>query len=614
MNQKVKIALMSFALCCTMLMAGCAKENVEAIADHADEYGPNMPTTDQRMVTSSAPAVVLGGTNSQFGEMIAHRFVNGNGDLDGMGTRVVVGDYGVMRQLPNDKWMELVRLYNNHGNIIIIDATLADCAAFASKAYEVMVNMGETPDGFWQNLQWLDYFSQLRNSNPESSNTPFEAVVINSQGFYMVDRQSQESTSVDYSCERVSKETGGVDSSATHSCDLADISAYHLGLMADKLVQWVDKSLVSVDAADGKVLKKEVVHLVPIAFDPRTFTSLQPKGWGTITVPCQIIYTLTPVHDMNEHKDHYVVHRNVEFDGSHLGCGPTKGPEWWWVAKNKKDWYYGPYLSHIQIESHFNGPTPDLRNWQPQNRMTSTTYTNSFSWSLTSALTISEKPGINLGGGITVNEAVATTLPDLGMTVWHNNPYPKYLYWISKRPIGHGLTGKHDIVAANLREDISNQQTLTWIVRPTDNAAYSFTTDFEVQVEFLRSYRPFIRMYDYYDQFTVRHHGLYVPLPAPARTIQEWRMYCETSDPYLIHFIASKYEDYFYDKVFQMPAATDADRKNIDAFIDKFIGILSNDRSMWRSSGFTGDYTFVWRPARSSRNYRTYVFHVGTGK
>ncbi len=597
-----------FTLGFAMLLAGCKKNKIETSEPLSDS--PNEPKTDLLQVKSNESAFVMADHNSGFSSMICNRFTNIQNSLDGDQTRIIIIDRSSVQSLSPEQWTELAKVFHNDGVVIYFQPTLQDLADFAMQVQDAILELAYAPDEVWEYLEYLEYYDQISEANPNLSSYQYEVIVINKDDLYIMSNLNDYSE-VMYTYELVDQETGETDSIAYDYGVSGDLTTYRMGLLADNLVHWVD-NYINDNRHDkqNSDFSKRIRVDVPVTYNPSNFTSL---NWGSRTVPCNIEYTIWSAYDLNSHQDNYVIHRNIEFDGSYFDCGPVK-PTSWWVDKNNKPDYYGPYLNNIQVQSFFNGPTPDLTNWNPQNAMTSTTYSSGLSWNLNTGINISSKPGLNIGGGISIQKSSSTSVPDLRMEVWHNANSPKYKYQINKRPEGHFMSGEHDIVAGNLRQDISMQQYCTWIVKPTDGASYSFNTDFAATVEFLRSTEGFLKLKDEYQTATIYHKGLNVTLPAPPRAIQEWRMFCNTQDQNLINFIANAYEKYFYDRLFQVPAATQDDNGPIDRFIRNFEERLNCDRDLWRARGFTGDYTFTWRKSTSTDVYHTTTFHVGTAK
>ena len=583
-----------------MLLAGCKKNKTE-MPDPLPA-SPNEPTTDLLQVKSNEAAFVMADHNSEFSSMICNRFTNIQNSLNGDQTRMVIIDKSSVQSLSSEQWTELAKVFHNDGVIIYIQPTLQDLADFAMQVQDAILELAYDPDEVWKYLECLDYYGQISEANPDLSSYQYEVMAINEDDLYIM-ANLDDYSEVMYTYESVNQETGETDSIAYDYGVSGNLTTYRMGLLADNLVYWADN--YSNDKRDSDFSKRIRVD-VPVTFNPNNFTTLD---WGSRTVPCNIEYTIWSAYDLNRHQDNYVIKRNIEFDGSHLNCGPVD-PKLWWIDRNKEPLYYGPYLNDINVQSFFNGPTPDLNNWGPQNQMTSTSYTSDISWNIGAGLTVSASPGLNIGGGVTVRDSKTTTVPDLRMEVWQNTNVPKYKYEISVRPIGRFLGGKHDIVAANLRQDISMSQHWTWIVKPTDNACYSFNTDFEASVQFLRPTMSFFFFISHYHTATIYHKGNTVALPAPPRAIQEWRMFCETSDQNLINFISKAYERYFYDRLFQVPAATQNDNGPIDNFIRNFETRLNCDKDLWRARGFTGDFKFIWRKSTTTEVYHTTNFHV----
>lgn len=592
----LSICAISFA----MLLAGCKKNKIET--PESLPASPNEPTTDLLQVKSNEAAFVMADCNSEFCNMICNRFTNIQNSLDGDQTRMVIIDKSSVQSLSPEQWTELAKVFHNDGAIIYIQPTLQDLADFAMQVRDAVFELAYAPDEVWEHLECLDYYGQFSEANPDLSSYQYEIIAINKDNLYIMSNLNDYSE-VMYTYELVDQETGETDSIAYEYGVSGDLTTYRMGLLADNLVYWTDN--YSNDKQDSDFSKRIEVE-VPVTFNPKDFTTLD---WGSRTVTCNIEYTIWSAHDLGRQQDNYVIKRIIQFDGSHLNCGPAE-PDMWWVDKNDKPDYYGPYLNNIQVQSFFNGPTPDLTNWGPQNQMTSTSYTSNISWNINSGLTISASPGLNIGGGVTINKSSTTNVPDLRMQVWHNTNIPKYEYAITTRPKGYFLSGNHDIVAGNLRQDISMEQYYTWIVKPSDGVSYSFDTDFAATVEFLHATKGFLQLKDKYETATIYHKGKTVALPAPPRAIQEWRMFCETSDQNLINFISKAYERYFYDRLFQVPAATQNDNDPIDNFIKNFEKRLNCDKDLWRARGFTGDFKFIWRKSTTTEVYHTTNFHV----
>lgn len=594
----ISLCAITFAL----LLSGCKKEN---IAD--PELKPDEPTTDLVRVTSDVPAFIMAGNSTELLDMLRKRFVNIQGSLNSNKVSTVVIDKTSAQNMTSEQWKQLAKIYYDGGVIVYVQPTLQDFADLSVHAYSAILQLGYEPDMVWEQLEWLGYYNHILEANPNLVSMKYEAIAINNEDSYFL-TDFGTTLPVEYAFEVVNQETGVTDSISYQHGTTGEMTIYRKGLLVDDLVQWITNANEAqmCDKGEAKVAK-EITLNVPVTFYPSKFTSL---GWGwSVTVPCKIIYTIWSVYDLNQHKDNYVFCRNIEFDGSYLECGPDN-PEKWWVDKNKNPDYYGPYLNSIQVESSLVGSSPSLTNWKPQNPMTSTTYSEGLSYGLSGAINVSEKPGLNIGGSLSISKSVSTSVPDLKMEVWHNDPNPKYQYHINKRPQGHFVGSKHDIVAGNLRQDISMQQYWTWIVNSYDYADYSFNTNFEVVVEFLRCTDGFFKYNDYYQSAKISYNGLNVTLPAPPRAIQEWRMFCVTSDQNLINFVSEAYDGYFYNKLFQVPAATSTDKGAIDQFIHNFEERLNCDRDLWRARGFTGDFEFVWRPSTSSEIYHTTHFHV----
>lgn len=588
-----------------MLLAGCKKNVIET--PDVSGTSPNEPTTDLLQVKSNEAAFVMADCNSEFSSMICNRFTKIQNSLNGDQTRMIIIDKSSVQSLSPEQWTELAKVFHNDGVIIYIQPTFQDLADFAMQVQDAILELAYDPDEVWKYLECLDYYGQISEANPDLSSYQYEVMAINEDDLYIM-ANLDDYSEVMYTYESVNQETGETDSIAYDYGVSGNLTTYRMGLLADNLVYWADN--YSNDKRDSDFSKRIRVD-VPVTFNPNGFTTLD---WSPMTVPCNIEYTIWSAYDLNRHQDNYVIKRNIEFDGSHLNCGPVD-PKLWWIDRNKEPLYYGPYLNDINVQSFFNGPTPDLTNWGPQNQMTSTTYTSNIMWNINSGLTISASPGLNIGGGVTISKSSTTTVPDLRMEVWHNVNIPRYKYEISKRPMAYFWGFKHDIVAGNLRQDISMHQYWTWIVnQQADGASYSFNTNFEASVEFLRYSLGFLKYISHYHTATIYHKGKTVALPAPPRAIQEWRMFCNTQDQNLINFIASAYEKYFYDRLFQIPAATQNDNGPIDNFIRNFETRLNCDRDLWRARGFTGDYTFTWRKSTSTEVYHTTTFHVGTAK
>lgn len=605
--KKTRYILALCAVCLTLLLSSCAKEeSLEPLGKEGrSTLGPSDPTGDRLMAASKTPAYLFTSGNTDFGMMVCNRFCNLQNSLNSAETRLAVVDGAAVESLTPEQWKQLAGLFYRGGCIVYLDPTLQQYADFASQARSTLAGMGYSVDEVWDVMGWLDYFVRLLEVNPGQAGTRFEAVAMTADDVYLVADQGRDAR-VQFGRELVDRESGRVDSSVAMPGTMAHMTPYRRGLVADRLVLWADR----VCAAQGKRAKasddgaKVVTLQVPITFDPLAFAKLDKQGWQPITVPCEIEYTIWSVYDLNQHKDNYVIYRNIEFDGSLLSCGPEEEDEWWCGT----DYHYGPYLHSIEVQSRFDGPSPSLIQWNPQNAMTSTTYSNGMNWGLNGGLSIGAKPGINIGANVVFTKSVSTTVPDLKMEVWRNICQPKYEYKIGHRPQGHFWGGSHDIVAANLRQDISMQQYWTWVVDPAEGASYSFATDFSVQVEFLRSAKGFFEMKDYYEWVKVPYDNIEIALPAPPRAVQEWRMYCQDPDPSLNTFLNEYYEGYFYNRLFQMPAATETERQSIDRFIDNFMTRLECDRDLWSSRGFTGTYTFVWKPSTSPDIYRTTTF------
>lgn len=609
----MKKTLLLIAVALLFVVAGCKKDGeeispLETMVESQDpSYGGIQPYTSDQL------AFIFSTGSSDFASMVCNGFTNSADSLGVEDLKVVIFSSSEASHFSRTQWEHILSVYIRGGSLIYLNPTLQQYANFCLQANSVLSKLGFGAESTYDESNALYYFRDMLLSNPDWANKQFEAIVICSDDVYMVQKLGDNMKGTQR-LECYDGNTRTLESCDSSACSVAEMSQYFKSVVANNLLEWTDAKIAaqnhrapkgSIDATD---LGKEIVVQTPITFQPSSFTGLDWKF--SITVPCQLAYTIWSFHEVDNHQDYYLVQRNICFEGRGLLCGPVDKTKWW-GCKDTHNGYYGPYLKSIKASSRMSDEAALVSDFAPQNPMESANYSEGFNWAKSGMLSMCEKPSLLIGGNYSVSSIKSIEATDMKLKVCYDNNSPVYEYVAKSVPQGHysGL-GEHDLAKENLHQDIDLGQSWIWSVSANGNAVYSFSTDLDVSVEFLASDFSFLKLKDYYMQNTVSYRDMRVALPVPPRAVQEWRMHCSNASGELEAFLRSHYSGYFYNQYFKMPAQSNVDCQSIDAFISDFEARLTNDKELWIDAGFSGTFEFVWQRGNSPEIYHTTTFVV----
>lgn len=609
----MKKTLLLIAIAALFAVSGCKKvgEEITPLEEMMERQDPSLGGVTS--YSSRQTAYVFSTGSSDFATLICNGYNNRASSIDDEQVKVVILSSPDVSHLTRTQWENILKVYTRGGSVIYLNPTLQQYANFCLQAYSILSKSGLGAEETYDELTSFYYFRNMLSQNPDWANKQFEAITICSDDVYLVHKLG-DNMSGTQRVECYDGNTRELESSDSSACSVSEMSQYYKSMVANNLLEWIDAKIVnqnnsaSKGAIDATDMGKEIVVQTPITFQPSTFTGLDWKF--SITVPCRLTHTIWSFHEVDNHQDHYLVQRDICFEGRGLSCGPIDKTKWW-GCKDAHNGYYGPYLRSIKVSSQMSDAAALVSDFAPQNPMESACYSDGFDWVKSGMLSMCEKPSLLIGGNYSVSSVKTNDASDMELKVCYDNNTPVYEYVANVVPQGHysGL-GEHDLAKENLCQDIDLGQSWIWTISPSENATYMFSTDFEVSVEFLASDFSFLKLKDYYMQNTVSYHDMRIALPVPPRAVQEWRMHCSGVSTELETFLRNNYSGYFYNQYFKMPAQSSVDCQSIDAFISDFEARLTNDKELWIDAGFSGTFEFVWQRGNSPEIYHTTTFVV----
>lgn len=549
-------------------------------------------------------------------QSISDRFKNQSNQLNGNNVDAVVITESDVYSLSEYQLTEIRKVMAKGGVIVVMSPTIDAMNEFSESIIEDWNVFGDANFNYYDVIEGLENFRYIWNGFDKQFEN-YKAIAFCGDNILVFPNfgSNKEVEFITLSVDMETREV--VDSTKVASYEMVNTSIEY---DIDAIIKWMNKSVEEsrIQLRDGGTDIKDMGKIITIPLNFDYNTTLLGKHYVGLKenfvrhINQRFVYRVWSVYDLANQKDIYLIHRDVIFEGSALKPEPTDPGSWLQDVDGKKR-YYGPFLTGIEVKTEFSDPSCEMLDVQPQNPMTSTTYSEGFSWGINAGLTLSSNPGLNIGGGITLSTQQSTTVPDLQMSVVfdYNKPFFKYEpHWPEKWPEGHFVGDKHDIAVDNIKSDLDLSQKWIYLVKPNDNSTYSIKDSFSNRIDFLYSKTGFFENIDSYYGIRYNWSDFRVDLPAPPRAVQEWRMFCETADTELVRFLSESYKNYFYDSPFKIATATASDMQPIDLFIKDFENHLNNDRALWKSRGFTGTYTFVWKQTNTPDVYTKTTFTV----
>ncbi|MBQ0130471.1 MAG: hypothetical protein KBT57_11660 [bacterium] len=548
---------------------------------------------------------------------VSDRFTNQVNQLESDNTDVVIITPNEFSSLTDSQWTEIRELLLNDGAVVFLSPTDQDLKDFSETAVNSWDVFGNGDFSYFDIISRLEYLGDM-SPDDSKADARYRAIGFCSNNILILpDYQGVVSTN----CKSITLNTETLEViDSTYFPLTGETVEYSVKDDLDDIVDWTNQSVKEARSqANGKYMDiNNMGTNLTLSFN-YTFNSdnlpvddpgEKLKDRATREIKHDIICRVWSVYDLNNKKDIYLINQQLLFQGSKLNPEPTDESKWLPDARNRYR-YYGPFLEYIACKTRFSDSNCQISDIKPSNPIGNTTYTSGQMWTLTGGLTVSQAPGVNIGGSFSLNNTVTTTIPDLEMTLNFERDNVRYKYAANSKiwPEGH-FAGPHDTAKKGLHSDLNFCQSWICSVTPQDYSRYSLYFTYSDCILYLYSKDGFFEAIDAYRGCGNEWRDFPRDLPAPQRAIQEWRMFCNEA-PYGSHlqqFLTDCYEKYFYNSPFQIADKAAGCRDAINLFIKDFEGRLRNDIDLWKNNEFFGTYHFTWQIGDNT--YHTTEFTV----
>lgn len=603
--KKVK-AVLCLLLALAVVCVSCKK----------NDDNENPPTPIEELSKSDLRAYIFASCNNDDLATVSNRFTNQVNQLDGDNTDVVIITPNEFNSLTDSQWTEIREVLANDGAVVFLSPTDQDLKDFSETAVNNWDVFGNGDFGYFDIISRLEYLGAM-SPDDSKDDTRYRAIGFCSNNILILP-DYQDLVNTNCVIFSMNAETYEMIDSTYYPLE-GETIAYSVKEELDDLVEWTNLSVNEARSqADGKSVDiNNMGTNLTLSFNYTFNSDYIPapsdeklKQTATREINQDVICRVWSVYDLNSHQDIYLINQQLLFQGSKLNPEPSDESKWSPDVKDRYR-YYGPFLELLSCNTRFSDSNCQISDIKPSNPIGVTTYTSGQTWSLNGGLTVSQSPGLNIGGSFTLNNTETTTIPDLEMTLnfEHNNIQYKYAANNTILPKGH-FAGSHDSAKKGLHCDLNFRQSWIYRTTPQDYSSYCLYFTYSDCILYLYSKDGFFVAIDEYRGCGNEWVNFSRNLPAPQRAIQEWRMFCNEA-PYGSHlqqFLTDCYEKYFYNSPFQIADKAAGCRDAINLFIKDFEGRLRNDIDLWKNNEFFGTYHFTWQIGGNT--YHTTEFTV----
>ena len=570
---------------------------VACVSCKKDDDNENPPTPAEEISESTLRTYIFASCNSDDLASVSNRFTNHVNQLDGDNTDVVIITPNEFNSLTDSQWTEIREILLNGGAVVFLSPTDQDLKNFSETAINNWDVFGNGDFSYFDIISRLEYLGDM-SADDSKADTRYRAIGFCSNNILIL--PSKDMVNIDYMNISYSEETHEMVDS-TYYPSIGETLEYSVKGELNDIVDWANQSVNEARSLSND--KLDIHDMGTILTIPCNYvlTSdyLKPnlKERACRDIEQRVICQVWSVYDLNNRKDHYLIHQEIQYKGSKLD--PQSSDMYQWledVDGNKR--YYGPFLSQLNCHTCFSDQNSQILDMKPGNSLGATTYFSGFNWTINAGLTVSKTPGLNVGGSLTLTDSKSSTIPDLELKVNFNGHDTRFNYIANEKilPGGHFWKNWHEIAKEGLHCDLTLRQSWIFSITPQDYSTYYLKNDFTNWTNYLYSQNGFFEAIDSYQGFGI---CIYTNrnLPAPQRAVQVWRMYCKeaTQDTPLQRFLTRCYQNYFYDSPFKIGDAAAGSRESIKLFIKDFETRLSNEVNLWKDNNFYGTYHFVWQ-------------------
>lgn len=682
MKFKKTIKLLAAAVLCVALFTQCSDDDAPhsgevAFEDAIDVVEYEEVTDDAMASLSDLRAFVFEGNYNGVPKAIVSRFSNKVTECNN-DAQVIVFDGAKAASLTADESDAIMKAYLNNAAIVILNPAEAQWDAFSVSMRNASILLDKSgysdDDNFEHAYTVISHlFSEKKmlgdtyDHEKESENTPFNAIGLCGLNVIHMDKVLPEDLSLKFEYN----DEDGKTANGTYLPTEMLQSEYEMGLQADMMINWVNKTVAGLE--EDLMEREEAAQVLTRAADSPSLQDITSGQSHTFTgyfqvypgrgCPFTVERRVWSLYSPSEDADYFLVNQKIIMFASKLECGPDNSKkEWHHIASNYwKKWYaasyrhyyfYGPYLYKIKTANSFvetvDGqsfkyakiPGVEVLDWSPQNSKGDVQEPVSLDLSINAAKAINVlKPGpkpsdilgivnVKMKGswGVTVEKFGIDVVAADGSAVWtFTSPKVSYGYY----PTLLGMDINHGIAATSQKSDQIYSQ--SWVMRVKNPTRKSYMLNQELELTgnfithdteiftFIFESQPAYTSQAFYGSNTLKF-GHSAEVIAPPRATQEWEIYGEILENnseygntefnrFLEEDMLRRFGSYGYGDLI-IDTNTKEDRSKVDYCWDEFIAALDNNISYFRAKHMYGKYKFYLKKKNAANVYKIHNFEV----
>lgn len=615
------------ALASTGLLA--CHDSDETGSNPVEFDGDSTSPIDSLKVKTNLRTFVYGQSFKKTGRALVRRVTQRADVLDASVRTIVMSDDDVASLTPTD-YSAFVRFIAHGGNFVYCNATRSGVDVFIRNLKAVGLGMHErgeltyTENGYRACRNILHIKEDASGlivppfiDDDETDGTLCDVLAFRGGDYYVV-ANLDDDQEVETSVTSDDVLLAGAANQGSEESDMPE--DYMYGLHADGLAAWLDtpadeealmakgRALLQQRAAEG-----DPIDLTTIA-KAQTFEFSFNASAGSKFAPVEVKYMYWSVNDTRG-ADYYLIHQEVQCKNSKLNCGPSDKYTWdtgksaqkaFKGLVKKKVHAYWAYLTDFKMHAQMNNGQGEVEQVSPTNRIGSSTYKETMTWSLNSAFVLGVNSHVSANGGVTMTKEWTRNVPDLNMTFAYNDNNPIWDYVAGTLPKcshKYGQRTRHEEAVSTLRQDVTLGHSWIWKVKDADKQ-YSVTTNVEVNLQGMWYDVDYNK--DGKKNFTTKVSKTFTLMP-PPRYQQKWIMDITPRNDDMSNYMQTIFPDEWL-TAFSLYTVEQKDRAAINAHINTLCALIdSNAVKLTKDSIKT--FTLQWKLA-NEQNYldRKYTF------